>query len=53
MLDAGILTEKETESYNYDADKDIATWEGEIGKKTYKAEYSGKTGEGRMISDGK
>ena len=53
MLDAGILTEKETESYNYDADKGIATGEGEIGKETYKAEYSGKTGEGRMISDGK
>ncbi len=52
MFDAGVLTESETENYNYNADKDTATWEGEIGKKTYKAEYSGQTGEGRMISDG-
>ena len=25
--------------------------EGEIGKKSYKAEYSGKTGEGYILSD--
>ena len=29
----------------------ITTWEGEIGKKSYKAEYSGKTGEGYILSD--
>ena len=34
------------------ADNDTAVWEGKIGKKTYKAEYSGKTGEGRMLSGG-
>ena len=31
--------------------EDKATWEGEIGKKSYKAEYSGKTGEGYILSD--
>ena len=52
MLDAGVLAEEETQSYYYDADNDTAFWEGKIGKKTYKAEYSGKTGEGRMLSGG-
>lgn len=52
MLDAGVLAEEETQSYYYDADNDTAVWEGKIGKKTYKAEYSGKTGEGRMLSGG-
>ena len=52
MLDAGVLAEEETQSYYYDADNDTAVWEGKIGKKTYKAEYTGKTGEGRMISGG-
>ncbi len=51
MLDAGVLSEEETESYEYDPENDTAVWEGEIGKKTYKAEYSGKTGEGRLITD--
>ena len=47
----GVLAESETEAYNYDASEDKATWEGEIGKKSYKAEYSGKTGEGYILSD--
>ncbi len=51
MVDAGVLAESETEAYNYDASEDKATWEGEIGKKSYKAEYSGKTGEGYILSD--
>ena len=51
MLDAGVLAEEETQSYYYDASEDKATWEGEIGKKSYKAEYSGKTGEGYILSD--
>ncbi len=42
MVDAGVLADSETEAYNYDASEDKATWEGEIGKKSYKAEYSGK-----------
>ena len=51
MVDAGVLADSETEAYNYDASEDKATWEGEIGKKSYKAEYSGKTGEGYILSD--
>ena len=51
LVDAGVLAESETEAYNYDASEDKATWEGEIGKKSYKAEYSGKTGEGYILSD--
>ena len=51
MVDAGVLADSETEAYHYDASEDKATWEGEIGKKSYKAEYSGKTGEGYILSD--
>lgn len=51
MVDAGVLADSETEAYNYDASEDKATWEGEIGKKSYKAEYSGKTGEGYILLD--
>lgn len=29
---------------NYDPETDVATWEGEINGKIYKAEYNGKTG---------
>ena len=49
-VDAGVLADSETEAYNYDASEDKQP-EGEIGKKSYKAEYSGKTGEGYILSD--
>lgn len=36
------------ETPNYDPKTDVATWEGEINGKNYKAVYNGKTGEGTV-----
>ena len=46
-----VCLQIQKQKLNYDASEDKATWEGEIGKKSYKAEYSGKTGEGYILSD--
>ena len=51
MVDAGVLADSETEAYNYDASEDKATWEGEIGKKSYKAEKQVKATFSQMITE--
>ena len=50
LLDAGVMSEAETEASTYDPKTDTATWEGEINGKIYTATDSGKTGEGTVTS---
>lgn len=48
-LEEAQIAEKPSESNpNYDSDTDVATWEGEINGRIYKAVYYGKTGEGEV-----
>lgn len=46
LVDSGVMMPSETEDYHYDPDTDTAVWEGEIGGKTYRAEYPGEDGKG-------
>lgn len=50
MIDAGVMKSSDAKEYNYNKDTDSAYWEGEVNGKTYKAVYSGDTGEGKIES---
>lgn len=53
MVDAGVMKPSETQDYHYDADRELATWEGDINGKSYKAVYPGEDGNGEIESGNK